>query len=67
MASARLLPPDMQMLRDYVTARSGAQNQAESTVRLQVTHSNLQATFMEIRLDRHVSWRHGVGDAPWET
>eukprot|EP00887_Chlorella_sp_A99_P007607 scaffold20.g7607.t1 len=43
------------MLRDYVTKQTGAQNQAESTVRLQVTHSNLQATFMELRLDRHMT------------
>jgi tubulin-folding cofactor B len=45
---------DLQALRNYVTAE-GSQNQAESTVRLVVTHSNLKATFMEIRLDRHVS------------
>lgn len=30
------------------------QNQAESTVRLHVTHSNLKAEFIELRLDLHV-------------
>jgi hypothetical protein len=45
---------DLRALREYVTAETGAQNQAESTVRLVVTHSNLQAKFMEIRLDLHV-------------
>jgi tubulin-specific chaperone B len=49
------LNADLQALRDYVTAETGAQNQAESTVRLLVTHSNLKAKFMEIRLDLHVS------------
>lgn len=46
---------DLQMLRDYVTApgKLGA-NQADSTVLIHVTHSNLKAEFMEIRLDRHV-------------
>jgi len=38
-----------------VLADTGAQNQAESTVRLVITHSNLQAKFMDIRLDLHVS------------
>ena len=42
-------------LREYVLADSGAQNQAEPTVRLVITHSNLQAKFMDIRLDKHVS------------
>ena len=46
---------DLQALRNYVLADTGAQNQAESTVRLMVTHSNLKANFMEIRLDLHVS------------
>ena len=47
---------DIQQLRDYVKDPGiGVQNQAESTVRLQVTHSNLKQTkFMEIRLDKHV-------------
>ena len=31
------------------------QNQAASTVRLHVVHSNLKAKFVEVRLDRHVS------------
>ena len=47
--------PDLQALRDYVMADTGAQNQASSTVRLLVTHSNLKARFLEIRLDLHVS------------
>ena len=45
---------DIQALKDYVKGPS-SQNQADSTVRLQVTHSNLKAHFMEIRLDLHVS------------
>ncbi len=45
---------DIQSLKDYVKGPS-SQNQADSTVRLQVTHSNLKAHFMEIRLDLHVS------------
>ncbi len=49
-------------LRAYVLADTGAQNQAESTVRLVVTHSNLQASFMDIRLDLHV--RHGMSWRP---
>ncbi|KAL4452171.1 hypothetical protein ABPG75_007833 [Micractinium tetrahymenae] len=46
---------DMAALREYVLADTGAQNQAESTVRLLVSHSNLQAKFMDIRLDLHMS------------
>lgn len=44
-------------------ADTGAQNQAESTVRLVVTHSNLAANFMDIRLDLHVrgGGRAGLG------
>ena len=50
------LNPDLQALRDYVTApSSGIQNANESTVRLVVTHSNLSAKFLEIKLDLHVS------------
>lgn len=41
---------DIQALKDYVKGPS-SQNQADTTVRLQVTHSNLKAHFMEIRLD----------------
>lgn len=52
--TARILPPDTAALREYVTAHTGVQAQAASTVRLMVTHSNLKATFMEIRLDMHV-------------
>ena len=44
----------MAALRSYVTFDSGAQNQAESTVLLNVTHSNLKAMFMELRFDKHV-------------
>jgi tubulin-specific chaperone B len=46
---------DLQMLREYVTAPgSFGANQADSTVLIHVTHSNLKAEFMEIRLDKHV-------------
>lgn len=48
-----VLNRDLAALREYVTA-PGGQNQADSTVRLLVTHSNLKAKFMEIRLDMHV-------------
>ena len=46
---------DLAMLKEYVTApgKFGA-NQSESTVLIRVTHSNLKAEFMEIRLDKHV-------------
>lgn len=45
----------MDMLREYVTADGNfGANQSESTVLLRVTHSNLQAEFLEIRLDKHV-------------
>lgn len=49
-----MLNSDLRTLREYVTA-PGSQNQADDTVRLLVTHSNLKAKFMEIRLDLHVS------------
>jgi tubulin-folding cofactor B len=49
------MTPDMQTLRDYVTHDSGIQNQHESTVLLELTHSNLKAKFMQVRLDKHVS------------
>mmetsp|Transcript_8717 Transcript_8717/g.18554 ORF Transcript_8717/g.18554 Transcript_8717/m.18554 type:complete len:285 (+) Transcript_8717:226-1080(+) len=45
---------DVAALRDYVMG-PGSQNQAESTVLLHVTHSNLQARFFEIRLDLHMT------------
>ena len=45
---------DLAALRAYVTADTGAQQRAESTVLLTVTHSNLRATFMELRFDLHV-------------
>ena len=44
---------DIRALKAYVAA-PGTQSQAESTVRLNVSHSNLKAHFMEIRLDLHV-------------
>ena len=48
------LNTDLQALRDYVVGPSDFQNQSASTVRLMVTHSNLKARFLEIRLDMHV-------------
>ena len=46
---------DLAMLREYVTAPGNfGANQSDSTVLLHVTHSNLKAEFMEIRLDKHV-------------
>lgn len=48
-----MLNSDLRTLREYVTA-PGSQNQADDTVRLLVTHSNLKAKFMEIRLDLHM-------------
>ena len=53
---------DLLNLREYVTADTGSLNKADSTVLLMVTHSNLQARFMEIRFDRYVSWDP---DASW--
>ena len=55
MAATMLTKADIQALKDYVAAPGNlGQNQAESTVRLHVTHSNLKAEFMELRLDLHV-------------
>lgn len=55
MTRAHLPTQDMDMLRQYVTADGNfGQNQAESTVQLHVTHSNLKVEFMELRLDKHV-------------
>lgn len=45
---------DLLALRDYVTYDSGFSNKAETTVLLNVTHSNLKAMFMELRFDLHV-------------
>eukprot|EP00297_Palpitomonas_bilix_P011230 CAMPEP_0113899418 /NCGR_PEP_ID=MMETSP0780_2-20120614/20014_1 /TAXON_ID=652834 /ORGANISM="Palpitomonas bilix" /LENGTH=272 /DNA_ID=CAMNT_0000891571 /DNA_START=184 /DNA_END=1002 /DNA_ORIENTATION=- /assembly_acc=CAM_ASM_000599 len=45
-------------LRDYVVSGGeelGGMKQAESTVFFHITHSNLQAKFMEIRLDLHMT------------
>lgn len=51
---------DVQHLKAYVQA-PGSQNQAESTVCVNCTHSNLQTRFFEIRLDKHVSGElHGA-------
>ncbi|GFR50102.1 hypothetical protein Agub_g12247, partial [Astrephomene gubernaculifera] len=45
---------DVEALRAYVIGPdSGFANKAESTVLLHITHSNLKAKFMEIRLDMH--------------
>merc|ERR1712078_634350 len=41
-------------MRAYVMGDSGL-NQHESTVRIHVSHSNLKAKFMEIRLDKHMT------------
>lgn len=49
----------LEALREYVTA-PGSQNQAETTVRMLVTHSSLKARFMEIRLDKHVRLNDGA-------
>jgi tubulin-folding cofactor B len=46
---------DIDALKAYVAGPdSGFANRADSTVLLHITHSNLQAKFMEIRLDMHV-------------
>ena len=48
---------ELSALRDYVTHDSCSLNKADSTLLLMVTHSNLQARFMEIRFDRYVRAR----------
>jgi len=56
---------DIDALKNYVKGSTG-QNQAESTVCLHATHSNLSARFFEIRLDMHVSPRLGLlGGRRW--
>ena len=56
MAATMLSRQDIDALKAYVSAPGNfGQNQAESTVRLHVTHSNLKAEFIELRLDLHVS------------
>ena len=55
---------DLLNLREYVTADTGSLNKADSTVLLMVTHSNLQARFMEIRFDRYVSWDPDTSRGP---
>jgi hypothetical protein len=48
-------PDIMLQLKSYVDApASGMQHRSESTVLLNVSHSNLSSRFMEIRLDLHV-------------
>ena len=55
MASAMLSRRDIEALKEFVSAPGNfGQNQAESTVRLHATHSNLKAEFIELRLDLHV-------------
>jgi tubulin-folding cofactor B len=44
---------DVAALRAYVTAETGAQRAHASTVRVMVSHSNLRATFLEIKFDAH--------------
>lgn len=47
---------DVAALKAYVQGPDGGmQNRNSSTVLLQVSHSNLSARFMEIRLDQHMS------------
>lgn len=46
---------DIDALKAYVAApSSGFANKSDATVLLSITHSNLKARFMEIRLDKHV-------------
>merc|ERR1711968_117890 len=46
---------DVQALKEYVMGPSGQEaGRSDSTVLLQVTHSNLKARFLEIRFDRHM-------------
>lgn len=56
MSAPFLSKDDVDALRAYVAGPdTGFANKADSTVLLHVTHSNLKARFMEIRLDLHVS------------
>lgn len=53
---------DAEQLKDYVKGPDkGGLHQAESTVMLHVSHSNLKQKFIEIRLDMHVSVASGQG------
>ena len=54
MGGEHIVNEDLRALRGYVTHDSGSLNQADSTVLLMCTHSNLKARFMEIRFDRYV-------------
>ena len=53
MAAPFLTKEDVDQLKAYVKG-TGGQNMSESTILLHATHSNLQAKFFEIRLDKHV-------------
>jgi len=44
----------MEALRAYVTAPDTSLNRSDTTVLLQVSHSNLKANFVDIRFDRHM-------------
>lgn len=46
---------DLAALRAYVTADTGSQRRASTTLRLRVSHSNLRASFLEIRFDAHAT------------
>lgn len=55
---------EMEALRAYVMGPS-SQNQSDSVVRLRVTHSNLKANFVELRMDYHVRFKVvGASKAP---
>lgn len=49
-----LTKDDVNALKNYVQAPSAA-NMADSTVLIHCTHSNLQARFFELRLDKHMT------------
>lgn len=56
---------DIAQLKAYVQAPdSGMQNREAATVLLHVSHSNLSARFMEIRVDMHVSCCWPVATMP---
>jgi len=46
---------DLAALRAYVTADTRAQRRDPTTLRVRVSHSNLRASFLEIRLDAHAT------------
>lgn len=56
MEAPLLTREDAEQLRAYVVGPDGGGlRQADSTVLLHVTHSNLKAKFIELRFDLHVS------------